>query len=260
MQDKISNLEVNKEENLIKPSEALNIIYTEMGFSAEEKEKFINNAKVKGTPGKEFYKIAKEKLDKQQASMAKRVESLTEEVKGKKRKKLSKANKELVMEEYKDLIRMRQQAFNNLYSLNRMVKKGDEKAVVSSKTYNIIDVKKAKNTKVSRNVKKETIKSDVKLKNKIINSIFKNKLNKDLAVGNLVKIENQVYQITALKANEFIETKVGTTVNELLEKHNLTNAELEFAIKNGKNKYEFYKYNHNLDIISYEEEKNEKVK
>ena len=260
MQDKISNLEANKEENLIKPSEALNIIYTEMGFSAEEKEKFINNAKVKGTPGKEFYKIAKEKLDKQQASMAKRVESLTEEVKGKKRKKLSKANKELVMEEYKDLIRMRQQAFNNLYSLNRMVKKGDEKAVVSSKTYNIIDVKKAKNTKVSRNVKKETIKSDVKLKNKIINSIFKNKLNKDLAVGNLVKIENQVYQITALKANEFIETKVGTTVNELLEKHNLTNAELEFAIKNGKNKYEFYKYNHNLDIISYEEEKNEKVK
>ena len=71
------------------------------------------------------------------------------------------------------LIKMRQQAFYNLYSLNKLVNEDNNNLMVSSKTYDIIDVKKAEKTKTANNVKRKTLKQFLNMKGKLLNKLFK---------------------------------------------------------------------------------------
>ena len=175
LEDMTKKLKILSEEKSIKPIEALEQIYTDLGFSDEQKQKFLNNAKVNGNPGEGFYKVAKSCLEKQQKEMYEKINLLSDKtVKGKKVKtKISKENKEILKEDFRMLIKMRQQAFYNLYSLNKLVNEDNNNLMVSSKTYDIIDVKKAEKTKTANNVKRKTLKQFLNMKGNLLNKLFK---------------------------------------------------------------------------------------
>lgn len=166
MANKVNNLN----DNYINPEEALNQIYDELGIKEEDKKNFIQNIKAKGSPGKNYYKLMRQTLERQKSDEYARIKTLLDEVKsknGKKvKKKLSSVNKKLVQDDYKEIIKMRQQMFNDIYNLNIMVV-NDSKTLVPNKTYKIVNVRKAKDSKITNQIKKETIKKHINWKNKL---------------------------------------------------------------------------------------------
>ena len=264
MKEKINQINDNR---VIKPIEALDMIYSELGFSDEEKESFLSNAKQKGTPGKDFYKKAIDKLNEEQTEMYKKIESLTEMVGVKKRKKvkmvkhLSSESKEVIKEDYRDLIRRSQQIFENMYNLNHMVKQGVNENVVSAKSYKIVNEKPSKNSTTINKIKKVTIKAQMNLRDKIKNFLFNNNKDLNLAVGDFVKIKDEVLPILALKVNDLIVTSKNSSIKNIMKQNNLSEAKLAFAVSSNNNTFDFQPYNYDsIEEIYKNEEENEKVK
>ena len=264
MKEKINQINDNR---VINPIEALDMIYSELGFSDEEKESFLSNAKQKGTPGKDFYKKAIDKLNEEQTEMYKKIESLTEMVGVKERKKikmvkhLSSESKEVIKEDYRDLIRRSQQIFENMYNLNHMVKQGVNENVVSAKSYKIVNEKPSKNSTTINKIKKVTIKAQMNLRDKIKNFLFNNNKDLNLAVGDFVKIKDEVLPILALKVNDLIVTSKNSSIKNIMKQNNLSEAKLAFAVSSNNNTFDFQPYNYDsIEEIYKNEEENEKVK
>ena len=252
---------------VLKPIEALNLIYSELGFSEVEKKKFLDNAKQKGTPGKNFYRKTFSKLDIEQKDISKKIDSLSEMVGVKKRKKvkmvkrLSKENKKIIQEDYLNLIKKRQQIFENMYSLNRMVKLGVNENIVSANNYKIINERPARNSITLNKVKKATIKAQMNLRDRIKHVLFNNHLDLNLAVGDLVKIKDEIMPILALKINDLIVTTKNSSLKKIMKDNNLSEARLEFAVSTNNDTYDFYPYTYSsIDEIYKNEHENEKVK
>lgn len=240
---------------ILTPTEALPEIYKKMGFDEKEISKLIENAHKTGTPGKEFYKKARKSLFQQQEELRKKTEASIKNGQGSVRR-----NKEL-KEDYLAMIRERQKTFENIYTLNRRIKKDDLQANLDPNTFEIIKEEKINIDKKTKNsIKKSTVASQEYQKHKLLKTLLHRHVNKNLAVGDVVMVEGMEYPITALsvvsKEKELMTVTPGETIEDLMKKlgiKSVTKGEFSFAVPiDGKN--HFYDYNTPLEILPKQEE------
>ena len=239
----------------LSPKGALQKIYNKLGFDEKQTTKLLENAIKNGTPGKDFYKVARKNLLQRQEEMRKKTEASIKAGNG------SVRNNQSLKNDYLQMIRERQQMFENLYSLNRMVHKEQNNVLIEPNTFEIVKEEKVKvNPQTKKKIKESTIATHEYTKRKILKTLLHRHVNKNLAVGDVVMVEGMEYPITALsvvsKEKELMTVTPGETIEDLMKKlgiKSVTKGEFSFAVPiDGKN--HFYDYNTPLEILPKQEE------
>lgn len=239
----------------LSPKGALQKIYNKLGFDEKQTTKLLENAIKNGTPGKDFYKVARKNLLQQQEEMRKKTEASIKAGNG------SVRNNQSLKNDYLQMIRERQQMFGNLYSLNRMVHKEQNNVLIEPNTFEIVKEEKVKvNPQTKKKIKESTIATHEYMKRKILKTLLHRHVNKNLAVGDVVMVEGMEYPITALsvvsKEKELMTVTPGETIEDLMKKlgiKSVSKGEFSFAVPiDGKN--HFYDYNTPLEILPKQEE------
>ena len=97
------------------------------------------------------------------------------------------------------MIRERQQMFENLYSLNRMVHKEQNNVLIEPNTFEIVKEEKVKvNPQTKKKIKESTIATHEYTKRKILKTLLHRHVNKNLAVGDVVMVEGMEYLLLLL--------------------------------------------------------------
>ena len=265
------------------PKKVLTNIYQSLGFNEERTNTLLNNAMANGCPGKGFYSELRQNMLNQQTKLSnkyKREDPFKDvdmstlsymekwKMRGKKLKHIyfserSDEEKQAMKEDYRRMIQERQNAFSNLYQLNRTVQKETkaqtEKNInVNPYTFEIIDKKKindAQRVKTKQMVQVATVASKKHDDKKILRTFLNRHVDKDIAIGDYINLDGELYPITAISVDSGSQEKMaiheGTTIKELMEKLNMKSLKKGyFALAiTVDGKYKWIDYTKPLNIV-----------